>query len=689
MSRVFKIKFSNSIVVMLLCFSYNTYSQSIPQSISETIIETNIESAIDRTSVNDDVIEGGERFSELAEEFSLLSEYKIDVNNVGVEEIKKLQLVLNTYQISNLWSYLKRNGELYSVYELTSIKGFDRTVIEKLIPFIEILPIKSIRKYSFKDYLKYSKTHLLLKTQILDSPTNNFLDSISFFSSNYSKYIKLKFNSMNRIKLGLTLETDAGEQMLNGYDSVFDYQSFNVEFNNMFGFQKIVIGDYGLEFGQGLVLWSTFGFSKTSNATNVIKLSRGAVSHGGTNENEFFRGAVVQYKISDFSITPFYSNNIIDANLKEHNSIVNSGLHRTDNEIGTQNNVEKQDFGLNVKRTFSKVSTSVTYVETSYNKFISSGNEVRNKFSFSGNKNRLLSVDYFCNLNEVFLAGEFAKNFEGGLAVNSSVLFAPMPEFNATVLYRNINKEYNAFNNSPFAEYSSGAEKGVYIGVKSELNKFLTINAYVDWFEKTWVYYLNDSPSKGTETMFSVDYKFNRQSVLNFRVRHEQKASNVSGNYIGYEVDKNFLNKSVDTNKGTYRLNLKNKISNQFSVSTRAEYVTYKHVDFEDGWLLSEQIVWKPLNSEFQVYASYAVYNTDSWFTRIYIYERDVLYAFSVPAYYGRGERLLIGAKYKILKNINLWARYSVASISPTKQGVMQRDSYIKSLFKFQVQIKL
>ena len=55
-----------------------------------------------------------------------------------------------------------------------------------------------------------------------------------------------------------------------------------------------------------------------------------------------------------------------------------------------------------------------------------------------------------------------------------------------------------------------------------------------------------------------------------------------------------------------------------------------------------------------------AYYNTDNYDNRIYVYEQDVLYAFSFPAYNGKGIRHYLLMSYKPNKIFDLqikWAR--------------------------------
>jgi hypothetical protein len=56
----------------------------------------------------------------------------------------------------------------------------------------------------------------------------------------------------------------------------------------------------------------------------------------------------------------------------------------------------------------------------------------------------------------------------------------------------------------------------------------------------------------------------------------------------------------------------------------------------------------------------YALFQTDSYNSRIYAYENDVLYYFYIPSYYRTGSRFYLTARYKYKRKFDFWVRYGV-----------------------------
>ena len=52
-------------------------------------------------------------------------------------------------------------------------------------------------------------------------------------------------------------------------------------------------------------------------------------------------------------------------------------------------------------------------------------------------------------------------------------------------------------------------------------------------------------------------------------------------------------------------------------------------------------------------------FETDGYNSRLYAYENDVLYSFSIPVFYGKGYRYYINVNYDLTRKLTIWARVS------------------------------
>ncbi|MDB5240154.1 MAG: hypothetical protein JWP57_779, partial [Spirosoma sp.] len=74
--------------------------------------------------------------------------------------------------------------------------------------------------------------------------------------------------------------------------------------------------------------------------------------------------------------------------------------------------------------------------------------------------------------------------------------------------------------------------------------------------------------------------------------------------------------------------------------------------------------------------------------SRQYVYERDVLYAFSFPAYFNRGVRHYLLAQYSLNRHLDLWVRWArtdYTNIETVGSGLDQINAPHKSEIKMQM----
>jgi hypothetical protein len=110
------------------------------------------------------------------------------------------------------------------------------------------------------------------------------------------------------------------------------------------------------------------------------------------------------------------------------------------------------------------------------------------------------------------------------------------------------------------------------------------------------------------------------------------------------------------------------------------------------GYLIYQDIVWKNRSDKISLALRYSLFDTDSYDERIYAYENDVLYAFSVPVYYYKGNRGYIILRYKIISSISCWLRFShtyFSNRSTIGSGLDEIEGNSKSEIKIQLRIKI
>ena len=142
------------------------------------------------------------------------------------------------------------------------------------------------------------------------------------------------------------------------------------------------------------------------------------------------------------------------------------------------------------------------------------------------------------------------------------------------------------------------------------------------------------------------------------------------------------------------RLHLDIKASECITLKSRVEgvFVARKSSKSEQGILLYQDIKFKSKNSPFQFSFRYALFDTDSYDSRIYAYESHILNVFSIPAMYHQGTRIYAVVRYDFLRRYSLWVRWAntfYSNRSTIGSGSEQIDESVKTTLSFQLRVKL
>jgi predicted porin len=113
--------------------------------------------------------------------------------------------------------------------------------------------------------------------------------------------------------------------------------------------------------------------------------------------------------------------------------------------------------------------------------------------------------------------------------------------------------------------------------------------------------------------------------------------------------------------KQQFRFHIKYKLSLMLEAETRLEqsYFNTKNIAPSNGTLIYQDIKYKANGGKWTLSARLALFSIDDYDARIYSYEDNLPYTFTVPLYQNSGSRFYLMAKYQVTKKIKLFARYA------------------------------
>ncbi len=674
-----------SIFILFLLFSF--LAAVAQKTESERVIESIVEGQLANLKPGTDV-------GLIIEDLEELAENPININATNEAELSRLY-VLNDIQINKLLRYIKEFGPAYSIYELNTIDGFSPDILKQIAPFIRFGKAQQ-KKESFSTALKYGRHQLLMRELGVAQKAKGYLPDnegkTRYEGNRFRYYTRYRFEARDKFSVGFTAEKDPGEAFFKGSNkNGFDYYSAHLSVNISPVIENITVGDFIVRSGQGLVLWQEYSMGKTEDILNISKTNRGVRPFTSVEENMFFRGIATTLKFGDARISVFYSQKNVDGNVIQTDtirpfftSLQTSGYHRTKNEIADKHSVQDRNIGGILTWNFNhlKVGTTVSYQH--FNMPFYRVSQLYNQYRFRGTENYTGGVDYLFSKGKYQLFGEAAMSKSTGKAVVQGAVARLTDRLSFSFLFRHFDKNYHAYWSNTFAEGSAvNNETGIFFGTKILPVKFVTLSAYSDFYHSEWINYYTAGPSQGWDIFAQADFTFSRRFGFYLRYKNEEKEHKFIEN-------ERYVNLPAQLRK--IRLHIQYNPCERVTLKTRIEHAFYKGTQKENGVVIFQDVQISPKKIPLNISARVAWFNTDSYNSRIYAYENDLLYTFSIPAYYGKGFRAYLNLRYQILENLDFWVKVANTMWNDRKfisSGNNKITGNNKTELKFQLRLKI
>lgn len=637
-------------------------------------------------------------------------QHPIDLNTTTPEDLASL-FILSRPQIASFFKYLDENGNLLSIYELQAIPDFDLITIYKLVNFAQVDDpgLQADQRPLWQRVIGEDNNALIIRYERTLQQKRGYtpLDAGSRATTRYlgspdKFYLRYRVSHTRDFSLGITAEKDAGEAFT--FDPAtkrygLDFYSAHFQLYNQGKFKTIALGDYQLQIGQGLLLSSGYSVGKGSETiTTVSRANLGIRPYSSVLENSFFRGAAVTYKLGQVDITGFYSNKRADANIQLQldtlqtasdffSGIQIAGFHRTPTELANKGNVREQIFGANINyqsqdRAFN---AGITALGTHYGSPIQKAGAPYQYYEFSGTNNFNLGANYAYTWQNLYLFGETAVSRSSGIGTINGLIANLSNKVELAMVYRYYGKSFHTFYGNAFGENTRNInERGFYTGIKLKPFPKWEITAYYDRFRFPWFRYRVDAPSAGDEYLVRLYFKPGKQTSLYAQFRSENKGLNAAGNTSAIDY-------VAQVNRKSYLVYYEFTPTPVINLKSRVQFSSYEQESPQKtGYLIAQDV--NLTFSKFRLSTRYAIFDTDGYDTRQYAYERDVLYAFSIPAFFGRGTRVYALLQFSLLRQLDVWVKYglthyrnqdSIGTGLETIEGSRRSDVKVQARYKF------
>lgn len=603
-----------------------------------------------------------------------LNEYydsPLSLNNASREELLSLY-ILSVPQVNDIIAYRDQYDGFTTLYELQTIESLPDQTIKQLLPFVNAkkeedrfpITLENLTKYGSHDLiLRSERTLEQVKGQRIADTASKPENNKGYLGSPYDLYTRYIYNFSDRISLGFTAEKDAGEAFFKEPNpNGFDFYSGHLFLQDIGPMKSVALGDFEAEFGQGLILSSGLTLGKTPNAIGISRNAERLDAYTSANENNYFRGVGATYEWQDMKLTGFYSNKLMDANLTRRDTLANnqaatsikgSGMHRTWREYDDKKVFRQQVGGANVTQEFGNLSLGATGIVIRNEKPLTNQDRLYKKFGWEGKEAWNASVDYQWLFRDFYFFGEVGYSHTGALATLNGLMLNLPSAMKLGALYRNYPKNFTAPYGNAFRESGQVSnENGLFLTLQMEPFENWSLSTYIDYFKFPWLRYQTDQPSDGYEYLGNIVYNPG-DFEMEWRIKGQSKVRNLSDNEAS-------ISKSGRYHQWRFRWDIDYELSRHWSAQTRLAHSFYQIGGKvpQNGWLAFQDLRYETMDNDLYIIGRYCLFNVDDYQARIFTYENDLLYTFSIPFFQDRGMRYYLLSRLKTWGSASWWVKF-------------------------------
>ena len=670
------------IAVILFCsVAINAQEESsidnlIEQIVSSSLAQTNEGEVVD--------------MSQLRYELEQLASNPISINSEKIEVLTRLGL-LNTEQFFALQKHISVYGKIYEVEELQVVGGFSYEVIQMIIPFVTFNSFIDSPEIKKKIVFQESRKDLLIHYQRLLEMPDGYKGVDPKYSGDISR-IMVRWNMMfyKKWRFGLNMEKDSGERF--GWNPekqrlVFDHVSGFLQYKGNGLLKNAILGDFNAGFAQGLTFRKGLSFGKSANSVPIRKVTQGLRPHTGIDESLFMRGFGFTIGLRNIMGTGFFSYRNLDANplvdsSSVHilfSSIQSSGYHRTESEINNAKLLSEYLVGGNISLNQKRVNVGFTFVYQSLGAELKPRESLYRVHYFTGKSNWVGGANFNTSIKNMAIFGEVSASANQKFAYLFGATISPDPKYSFTIYNRWFQKEFQPIYSQAFGESSVNRnESGIYFAWEYIPKKRHKLTGYFDLFSFPWITSNADAPGTGSEFLAQYLFKPSKKWEVILRYRNKQLEKNSP---LGF-------NDLMSQSYNQFRIQFQIKPYKFLLFRSRLEMILLKNSNINKGYLFYLDAVLKPIEKPYSFSIRYSIFNTPNYDTRIYAYERDVYYTYSVKPYFGNGRKVYFISKWRFKRIFTFVFRID-QSFFPFQEQIGSGNEMIEKNHKTGVKLQL
>ncbi|MBA4303296.1 MAG: hypothetical protein C0424_03615 [Sphingobacteriaceae bacterium] len=637
-------------------------------------------------------VENTELPQELIEEWQQLAENtihrKIDLNRADKTTLLESGK-LRPHEIDALLTHRYQFGAFIDWYELQAIRIFDAERLKELSAWFVVIP--GHQRGSWRQSFSKVQHRWLFRTQQVLEPQAGFAEERKLAGRSHYLGPQHAFRSQYRQQgemhqAVVSISRDAGERGIDQLGGHLLLQSNG-------RWKRVVVGDYHLRLGEGLIANTTFGNGRGVWLDQFV--FNGSQLRGASGLQNFgaYRGVAGQMQINKhWQWMPWifamrWSGQWLEESTTEENSpmissIRENGLHRTATEWGQRKNVAVWGMGSQLLYSHRQWQVSVHGQHMQLPGTINRSRFLHQKHWPQDPALSHLGFSHRFKQRKWHSQGEVAWQSNHHWAILQQLYAIPHSKVQLRLAGRWYAPSYlSYYANSLHRGSRVNNEQGLLFQMQYQYNRAIQLAFFSDWVYFPWMRYQVSAPSRLREERLSIRYDFSKTSSLLFQLRteHEEGSSAESGIRLLQWA-------TASRSQLRYRQQLSEHWEMQWWWGRN---LIHNANATQNAGLMAVQLRYR---SEKWGFASqFSLFDAEHYHNRFYLTEPDLLYGMGMSSLMGQGQRLVALVQYKS-KYARFWLRYARTTFADRQtvgSALDASDGNVRSQISLQCQLQI
>ncbi|GEM_PF-5343387 len=572
-----------------------------------------------------------------AEEYLLwlraLRQYPLALHAIRQEELERLP-GMDPDLAARVLSYRTKHGPFGRLDDLLAVEGMTPERIEAIRPYVAVQPPRISWYVEARHRWRYT---LEQKRGWKDATSGYARVPVAFLQ-------QITFQRGNRIRLHLTAEQDAGEpfrwQPSRGYVGP-DFLALSLRLQDMGPVRTLILGAYRLALGRGLVIWQGFQQGKGRDVmAGALQWGDGLRMHRSSSEGAYMQGVATEVHLTRFfRLLLALSWRARDARVEEGGirSLLSNGYHRSYREQAQRGAVRERWAGWGIRYQRGAVEAGFIAYRVHFSHPLQPDETPYTRFYLRGKIVTAGSAFARVHMHHLMLSGEVAAVNRLPAAFSGTLSYRVSRRVRGVWSVRWLPRTFQGLYGMTFQEAGTypANEQGGYLGLQLIPARGWRIQGFVDMYTFSWVR-RGRSVHGGQEMLVEVRYRRGARWEL-YGLFHQEGQEKLQ------VVDSVALRIPREVYRRRVRVHARVRPCTCLYMDVRGEVLRVTDTARLWGGLVYSEAggtLWKQV---LRGGVRLTLFNTPE---PLYVYERDLPYAFRTAVLRGKGYRLYAYLQY-------------------------------------------